>query len=161
MSKKIKGMGIVIVIMAVICFLIGVTFIAQGFIQRHTIIADMDEEKVPMNAFGGDPDNIMDSLQDVQIAADMVREHRHEMAPSYAALLKDKDFNPKDPEQLIYAQAMNLENSLDLVVLSFGMIQVIMATGGFMIISAVVFGLTGGALIYTSPNLRFTQKPVQ
>jgi hypothetical protein len=152
MSKRIKGMGIVIVIMAVICLLIGVTFIAQGFIQQHTIIADMNEEKVSMDAFGGDPDNIMDSLKDVQIAADIVREHRHSMAPSYAALLKDKNFNPSDPEQLIYAQAMNLENSLDLVVLSFGLIQVILATGGFMIIAGIVFGLCGGMLIYISPK---------
>jgi hypothetical protein len=152
MSKKIKGMGIAIVIMAVICFLIGVTFIVQGFIQQHTIVNDMDEEKVTMNAFGGDPNNIMNTMRDAEIAADTVREHRHSMAPSYAALLKDKDFNPHDPEQLIYAQAMNLENSLDLVVLSFGMIQVILAAGGFMIIAAVVFGLTGGTLIYISPK---------
>lgn len=153
MNRKIKGVGIAIVVMAVICFLIGATFIAQGFIQRHIIISDMDEEKVPMNAFGGDPNNIMDTMQDVQIAADTVREHRHSIAPSYAALLKGKDFNPADPEQLVYAQAMNLENSLDLTVLSFGVIQVILATGGFMIIAAIIFGLTGGTLIYMSPKL--------
>jgi hypothetical protein len=153
MSKRIKGMGIVIVIMAVICLLIGVTFIAQGFIQQHTIIADMDEEKVTMDAFGGNPNNIMNTMHDAEIAAATVTKHRHSMAPSYAALLKDKDFNPSDPEQLIYAQAMNLENSLDLVVLSFGVVRVILATGGFMIIAAIVFGLTGGTLIYMSPKL--------
>ena len=145
-------MGISIVALAAICFLIGVAFIAQGFIQQNVVIGAMDEEKITMGSFGGDPDNVINTLKEAQIAADTVREHRHSIAPSYGELLGGGKFDPSDPVQLTYAQAMNLENYLYLAVASIGLVQVILATGGFMIIAAVIFGLTGGTLIYISPT---------
>lgn len=152
MSKKIKGIGITIVVLAVICFFIGAAFIIQGFIQQSVVIGAMDEEKITMGSFGGDPDNVINTLEEAQTAADTVREHRHSIAPSYGELLGGEKYDPTNPVQLTYAQAMNLENYLYLAVASIGLVQVILATGGFMIIAAVIFGLTGGTLIYISPK---------
>jgi hypothetical protein len=153
MSGKIKGIGIGVVILGVICFLIGAAFIVQGFVQQNVVIGAMDEEKISMGSFGGDPNNVINTLEEAQQAADTVREHRHTIAPSYGDLLGDEKYDPTNPIQLTYAQAMNLENYLYLAVASIGLVQVILAIGGFMIIVAVALALTGGTLIYISPKL--------
>jgi hypothetical protein len=147
MSGKIKGFGIGIIVLAVICLLIGLVFIYQGFAQQNIIVNAMDEEKITMGPFGGDPNNIIDTLEEAQKAGDTVREHRHQIAPTYGELLGGEKFDPTNPVQLTYAQAMNLENYLYLAVASFGLVQAILATGGFMIIAAVALGLTGGSML--------------
>jgi hypothetical protein len=153
MRRKIKGIGITIIVLGVICFFIGAAFIIQGFIQHNVVIGAMDEEKISMGPFGGDSDNIMNTLEEAQRAGDTVREHRHSIAPSYESLLGNEKYDPTNPVQLTYAQAMNLENYLYLAVASIGLVDVILATGGFMVIVAIALGLTGGTLIYISPKL--------
>jgi len=48
---------------------------------------------------------------------------------------------------LTYAQAQNLENYLYLAVLSFGVTDISMAAGGFMIVMALALGATVVALM--------------
>jgi hypothetical protein len=40
-----------------------------------------------------------------------------------------------------YAQAMNLENYLYMAVLAFGVVQITLAAGAFMVITGLAFGI--------------------
>ena len=59
-------------------------------------------------------------------------------------------FNPAEPRQLTYAQALNLENYLYLAVASFGIFTAIKAMGLFMIFMGLALGATGYGLIVTA-----------
>ncbi len=88
-----------------------------------------------------------DSAKLAQAAGDIVREdRRHSIAPTYGDLLGGKNFNPTNPKQLSYAQAMNIENYLYLSVTAFGVFTVVKATGAFMIVMGLALGATGYSL---------------
>ncbi len=86
---------------------------------------------------------VIDSAKEAKVAADTVREHRHGIAPTYGDLLAGGRYDPTNPTQLTYAQAMNLENYMYLAVLGFGVTQVVMASGAFMVIMGIALGGTG------------------
>ena len=147
MNDKIKGLGITVIIIAVITVIIGAAFLYQGFAKQNIIVKALQDEKISMAPFGGDPKEIISTLEQAQKAGDTVREHRHNIAPTYSDLLGGKKYDPTNPLQLTYAQAMNLENYLYLAVASIGLVQVVLGSGAFMILAGLAFGLTGGALL--------------
>jgi len=153
MQKVLKNMGVVVIAFAVIALIAGGTFIGLGFAKNAVIVGAMQVEGITMGSFGGSPNNVIDTLDEAQKAADTVREHRHSIAPTYGALLGGQKFDPTNPVQLTYAQAMNLENYLYLAVASIGLVQVVLGTGAFMILSAVVFGIMGWTLIILSKKI--------
>jgi glucose dehydrogenase len=53
-------------------------------------------------------------------------------------------------DQLKYAQALNLENYLYLAVLGFGVTQIAMGAGAFMVITGIALGVTGVVLLRQS-----------
>ena len=95
-------------------------------------------------------DGIVDTAAEAQLAGDTVREHRHGISPTYGDLLAGERFDPTNPAQLSYAQALNLENYLYLGVASFGIFTVIKALGAFMIVTSLGLGATGYGLISRS-----------
>jgi hypothetical protein len=88
----------------------------------------------------------INNSSDAQKAADTIAEHRRAIAPTYQDLLGSGRFDPTNPLHLTYAQAMNLENYLYMAVTAFGLIQVTMASGAFMVIVSLAIGATGLAL---------------
>jgi hypothetical protein len=79
-------------------------------------------------------------------AGDTIREHRRNIAPTYSDLLGEGRYDPTNPEQLTYAQAMNLENYLYLAVVAFGLTQAVMGRGVFMVITGLALGSAGVVL---------------
>jgi hypothetical protein len=88
----------------------------------------------------------IDNSTDAQKAADTIASHRRAIAPTYQELLGGKQFDPTNPRQLSYAQAMNLENYLYLAVTAFGLIDVAMASGAFMMLTGLAVAIVGFAL---------------
>jgi hypothetical protein len=76
-------------------------------------------------------------------AADTIGEHRRAIAPSYQELLKGGKFDPTNPQHISYSQAMNLENYLYLGVLGFGVTQLVLGAGVFMIVVGIALAVTG------------------
>src|SRR4030043_80240 len=136
MQKTLSRIGFLVIIMGVIGIIMGAAFIFMGFEKNSVVVGAMKEEKITMGSFGGDAQNVIDTLDEAQKAADTVREHRHSIAPTYGELLGGQKYDPTNPVQLTYAQAMNLENYLYLAVASIGLIQMALACGLFMIISS-------------------------
>lgn len=143
MNTKVQKLGIVVILFAVISLAMGVAFIQQGFAKEAFLVEAMNNEQITLEGVEG----VIDTAQEAQAAGDMVREHRHGISPTYGELLGEEHFNPADPKQLTYAQALNLENYLYLAVASFGVFTVVKVTGIFMIIMSLALGTIGYVML--------------
>jgi len=141
-NKKVRNLSILVIVLAVISLVIGIIFIQQGYAKEAFLTNAMKQEQITIEGVDG----VVDNAQKAQIAGDTVREHRHGIAPTYGDLLGDERYDPTDPTQLTYAQALNLENYLYLAVASFGVFQVVKATGAFMVLMGLALGIVGYSL---------------
>jgi hypothetical protein len=148
--KTVKVLGILVFIAGIAAIVVGGVFIGQGIAKNNLITERMEIEQVSLAL---DPENpnvytlIMDA-EGAQAAADTIAEHRRNIAPTYQDLLNRGNgrFDPTNPDDLNYAQAMNLENYLYLAVLAFGLIQVVWANGAILVIIGLGAAGTGFAL---------------
>jgi hypothetical protein len=149
MSSKLRISAVVLFILAFIGLLFGIIFLYEAFSRQAYLTDAMQRESISLSDLGikNGPPGIIDNMEKAQIAADTVRTHRHTIAPSYGALMGGGKYDPTNPTHLLYAQALNIENYLYLAVLGFGVIQIAMATGGFMIIVAIALGIIGFVLL--------------
>lgn len=144
----VRKLAILIILIGLVSLVVGGVFIVQGMAKNNYLVSAMRQEKITL----GIPSDkiaegeIIDNAQEAQTAADTVREHRHKISPTYGDLLGGKSFDPTNPQQLTYAQAMNLENYLYLAVLGFGVTQIVIASGIIMVITGIALGGTGLAL---------------
>ena len=142
----VKKLGIMVIVFAVISLAMGIVFVQQGFAKEAYMVEAMKQEQIELDGVEG----IIDTAEEAQIAGDTVREHRHGIAPTYGDLLGEGRFNPTEPKQLTYAQALNLENYLYLAVASFGIFTIAKATGAFMVVMGLALGTIGFGLIRVS-----------
>jgi len=143
MNSKAGRLGFIVVLFGVIALAMGIVFVQQGFSKEAWLAQTMQNEQIEML---GESGTIVDDAALARAAGDVVREHRRSIAPTYGDLLGGERFNPADPAQLSYAQAMNIENYLYLAVTAFGVFTVVKATGAFMIVMGLALGTTGYAL---------------
>ena len=138
----------VIMIMAVAVFVIGIVFVAQGAVKADWMSDAMKLEEVTVGlghtdvAAGG----VVDTAKEAQVAGDTIREHRRSIAPTYGDLLGEGRYDPTNPDHLTYAQALNMENYLYLAVLGFGVTQIAIAAGAFMMLTGIGLGAVSLAL---------------
>ncbi len=120
MNKKIGYLGIAVIVLAVVSLVMGIVFLQQGFSKQSWMLSAMAEEKITFDIDG--QKTTIDSAEKAEKAGNTVREHRHGISPTYGDLLGGKQYDPTNPKQLTYAQALNLENYLYLAVATFGLI---------------------------------------
>ncbi len=142
MNTKVRTLGLFAIFFGVVAIAMGIVFVQQGYAKEAFLREAMTQEQITLEGVEG----IIDTAGEAQIAGDTVREHRHGIAPTYGDLLGGGYFNPDDPTQLTYAQALNLENYLYLAVASFGVFTLAKATGAFMIVMGLALGATGYAI---------------
>ncbi|OGO18271.1 MAG: hypothetical protein A2Z15_03510 [Chloroflexi bacterium RBG_16_50_11] len=146
--KLVRILALLVLVAGVAAVVIGGVFISQGIAKNNIIVDRMNVEKVSIAL---DPENpnvftAVNDSADAQAAADIIATHRRNIAPTYQDLLKGGRFNSANTTHLTYAQAMNLENYLYMAVTAFGLIQVTIANGAFMIIIGLAIGGAGFAL---------------
>jgi hypothetical protein len=149
MKRISQYLAILVLILGVIGVVVGSVFIAQAVEKDNWMREAMRVEKVTLSLSDEQiaAGQVIDSLEEAQIAGDTIREHRRNIAPTYEDLLGGGRYDPTDPKQLSYAQALNMENYLYLAVLGFGVTTVILGTGAFMIITGFALGVTGIVLL--------------
>jgi len=143
MSTKVRNLGLIVILFGVLALAMGIVFVQQGFDKEAWLVQAMKQEQIEMPDGSG---TIVDNDVLARAAGDLVREHRRGIAPTYGVLLGGEHFNPTDPQQLTYAQALNIENYLYLAVTAFGVFTVVKVTGAFMIVMGLALGATGYAL---------------
>jgi hypothetical protein len=144
--RFIKGkIWLAVIALAVVSFALGATFIAQGVTKAAWMSDAMRLEAVTLGLDEGEvaSGNVIDTAAEAQSAGDTIREHRRGIAPTYNDLLEGGRFNASDTEQLTYAQALNMENYLYLAVLGFGVTQMAIGMGVFMLVVAIALGAIG------------------
>jgi hypothetical protein len=132
-----------------VAIVLGGVFVGQGFAKQSFLTDAMQQEKITLGIpeSGMAEGEYIDTAEEAQIAGDTVREHRRGIAPTYGDLLGEGRYDPTNPQQLSYAQALNLENYLYLAVLGFGVVQIVLGAGAFMIVTGIGMGATGLALL--------------
>ena len=145
----VKSLAILVIILGVVSIAIGGVFVGQGFAKNDLLVTAMEQEQITLGIEDSDlaAGEVIDSASEAEIAGDTVREHRHGIAPTYGDLLAGERFDPTQTMQLTYAQALNLENYLYLAVLSFGVTQIALGAGAFMIVVGIALGATGIILV--------------
>ncbi len=148
MSGTNRILSLVITVIGILGIIIGAIFIFQGFSKQNLIQERMKIEKVTLAVNPDNPNQLtlVNNADDAQKAADTIASHRRAIAPTYQDLLGSGKFDPTKPQQLVYAQAMNLENYLYMAVMAFGLVQVVLAAGAFMVITGAALVLTGFVL---------------
>jgi hypothetical protein len=146
--KVIRKLAVLILILGVIGVVLGGVFIWQGIAKNNLIVNRMKVEKVSLALDSNNPIVLtpITNSASAQKAADTIAGHRRSIAPSYQELLGGGQFDPTNAKDLTYAQAMNLENYLYLAVTAFGLIQVVMGSGAYMVVVGLAVFLTGLAL---------------
>jgi len=147
--KFTRGLAILVMVLGLVAIVIGGVFIEQGIAKNNLIAERMEIEQVTLAL---DPDNpdVYTQVTDIttaQEAGDVIAEHRRNIAPTYQDLLAGGRYDPTNPAHLSYAQAMNLENYLYLAVAAFGLVQIALASGAFMVVTGLALGGTGWALL--------------
>jgi len=143
MKTKVQKLSLIVILFGVVALAMGIVFLQQGFSKEAWLVQAMKQEQITMPDESG---TIVVNAELAQAAANIVREHRHAIAPTYGDLLGGARYNPTNPTQLSYAQAMNIENYLYLSVTAFGVFTVVKATGAFMIVMGLALGTTGYVL---------------
>lgn len=145
----IKGkLWMLLLALGLVALVLGAVFIAQGVTKSSWMSDAMRLESVTLGLNDSEiaKGNVVDTAAEAQLAGDTIREHRHGIAPNYSTLLGGGRFNASNPDHITYAQAMNMENYLYLSVLGFGVTQMLIGTGVFMLVVALAFGLVGIAV---------------
>jgi hypothetical protein len=142
MNGKIRYLGLAVIVLGVIGLAMGIVFVQQGFAQEAWLVQAMKQEQITLPGTNTIVDNSKLALE----AGDIVREDRRQIAPTYGDLLGGGKFDPTNPKDLSYAQAMNIENYLYLAVTAFGVFTVVKTTGAFMVVAGLALGATGYSL---------------
>jgi hypothetical protein len=154
-AKMLRKLAVIVVLLGVVGIVLGGVFLGQGFAKNNLIVDRMKIENVTL-ALNPDNPNVYTSITDIesaQKAADTIAEHRRSIAHTYQQLLGDGRYDPNNPTHLTYAQAMNLENYLYLAVAAFGLVQVALGSGAFMVIIGIAFVVTGVILFNLTKTL--------
>jgi hypothetical protein len=145
MKRWSKPIALVVLIFGVVNMALGITFISVGVAKQHYLTSTMKDEKITLGI--ADPKiaagEVIDTMSEAQAAGDIVRGHRHAIAPTYGDLLGGNKFDPTNPTQLTYAQAMNIENYLYLASASFGITYLSIGAGVAMLLAGLALAAIG------------------
>ncbi len=145
MSTVTRYLWIMVLCLSVAAFALGVIFIVQGVTKADWMADAMRIEQVTLglDETAVAEGELVDSAAEAQASGDILREHRRGIALTYNELLGGGRYNASNPEHLTYAQALNMENYVYLAVLGFGVTQMLIGSGVFMLVTAAALGGTG------------------
>ena len=142
----VRIIAVAVLLLGLVAIVFGAVFVGLGVSKDSQLKEAMRVEQVTLSLEEGAPPTLIDNMSKAQAAGDLIREHRRGIAPSYQDLLGGKKFDPTNPVELTYAQALNMENYLYLAVVGFGLTQSVIASGVFMITTGLALGGTGVVL---------------
>ncbi|MDM8001142.1 MAG: hypothetical protein QUS33_14430 [Dehalococcoidia bacterium] len=146
-SFSIAIVGLVIAALA-----IGIALVVEGQSKANLIKDSMREEQVSLAALafeGADSADLIDSAEEAQRAADLVKEHRHNIAATSSDLMAASAtgrYDPTNLKHLSYSQAINLEDYLYVGAASLGLTTVTSVSGVVMTVTGLAPALAGFAL---------------
>lgn len=144
--KKYAGFcGVVLIVFALIAFVVGGIYAWQGWSKTQQIQTQAAAEQVQVGLSEDQikAGEVVDTMPEFEAAANTITEHKLSIAKTYKEALDGKKYDPTNPKQLTYAQAMNLENSLRIGMISAGLALTMIGHGLFYIMTGIAFLLVG------------------
>ena len=147
--RRYSPLSMVVMIVALVAVVMGTFFIVQGVTKADWMSEAMRQEQITLGLDETAIANgeLVDTAGEAQAAGDTIREHRRTIAPTYDELLGGGRYNASNPDHLTYAQALNMENYLYLGVLGFGVTDIALASGAFMVAVGIALGAIAIALL--------------
>ena len=147
--RRYSPLSMVVMIVALVAVVMGTFFIVQGVTKADWMSEAMRQEQITLGLDETAIANgeLVDTAGEAQATGDTIREHRRTIAPTYDELLGGGRYNASNPDHLTYAQALNMENYLYLGVLGFGVTDIALASGAFMVAVGIALGAIAIALL--------------
>ena len=139
-----KKLAIIVLLVGAVSVVMGGIFIFQGIDKGNLVIEAMCLEKVEYGGADGTIEGIVDTPEEAQVMAGILREHRMENYGYYTELARD------DPKRDGILKAMTMENALNLAQVGYGLSQVVILTGIFMVIIGLTLGVGAVSVIRSS-----------
>jgi len=157
MSRLNRFLAVVILIIGLAGIGIGIGFVVEAQVKSSWMKQQMRAEQITLGLSADQiaKGDVVDTASEAQKAADTIRQHRHDNFGTYNEVLGGQQFNPADPKQVEYMQALNLENYLYLAVTGFGLATVVLGVGVFMIIVGIALS-AGGFIMFRMATARAT-----
>jgi hypothetical protein len=148
MNSKIRLVSMLIVVLGIVSLAVGGVFIGLAIQKNSFVVSSLREQKITLGLTKDQvaKGELVDTSDEALVAANTLATHLKSIAPTFGALTAANPsgkFDPTVASNLTYGQGLTMETSLNLVVLSFGVIQATMATGAALIIIGIAVGATG------------------
>jgi len=142
MSRKYS---IAVVVLGAIVIIMGIVYIYQGISKEILVRDGMRDERVTylLPREEVERGNVIDTAEEAQKVADTIKAHRRSIATTYNDLLKGGQYDPNNPQHVVYTQAINLENYLYMAVLAYGLTTVVLTSGVTLIVIGISLVLIG------------------
>jgi hypothetical protein len=151
--RKVRYLAIAIILLGIVSVLIGAGFVGMAMQKNNYLVNALRAQKVTLGLSQDQiaKGEVIHNAAEAQVAAQTLSKHLQSIAGgTYSDLMaanKTGKYDPTDPKDLDYTQGLNMENSFNLVVLGFGVIQETMAVGGALIVMGIAIG-SGGLLLF-------------
>ena len=149
MTAVVRHLWIMVLVLGVVALAMGAAFIYQGIAKENLVQTAMRQEKVtyllPKEEVA--KGNVIDTAEEAQMVADTIKQHRQSIAPTYDDLLAGGKYDPTDSRDLTYTQGLNLQNAMNMAVLSFGVVQQTIAVGAALVVIGLAVGAAGLVLL--------------
>jgi hypothetical protein len=160
-----RYLAYLVVLVGVAVLLIGSVFIGLSVQKNNYITSALREQKITLGLSQEQiaQGQVVDNSARAQVAAETLGTHLKSIAPTYGALMAANTktggkYDPTNPSNLTYTQGLNLQNGMNLAVLSFGVIQMTMVTGATLIVLGLGVGLGGLVLVRMARKQSETEK---
>ena len=146
--KRTNYLGLLVTVLGVLSLVVGAVFVTIAMQKNSEITSALREQQVTLGlsqtqvAAG----QVVDNMAAAQVAANTLNTHLKSMAPTFGALTAKNSsgrFDPTNPTNVDYAVGLTLEDSMNMAVMGFGIVQIALAVGITLIVIGVSIILTG------------------
>ena len=131
---KNRYLATIVMLLGVVSLAVGGAFIGIGIQKNNYLVDELRSQQVTLGLTSEQvaAGELVDSAAEAQVAADTLASHLSNIAATYNDLMAANPsgrYDPTNTDNLSYTAGLNMENSLNMVVMGFGVIQVTEATG--------------------------------
>jgi len=148
MTRRTQYLAMVVVVLGIVSLVLGAVFLGVAAQKNNYITTALRQQNITVGLTKEQIANgeVVDNAHKAQVAAEKMSKDLQSIAPTYGALMTANPggkFDPTNLTDLKYAQGLNLENALNMAVLSYGVVQETTATGVALIVIGIAVGATG------------------
>ena len=143
-----RNLAIVVMVLGIVSLAVGGAYIGLGVQKNNYLVTQLKAQKVTLGLTTAQiaKGDLVDNMQEAQVAANTLGEHLGSIAKTYSDLMSanpNGKYDPTNASDLSYTQGLNMENSFNLVVLGFGVIQETEVTGAILAVIGLAILLIG------------------